>query len=406
MDFLVSSNLRWLLLLLLFGYLLSKKKLLRGVNNYLLLILLPYLVWCILTATWSQVFWLSFMKSGMFFVVVIALVSAGVEWVRRYGWVRCLDCLFWVLVVALLSAFFGIGSSGSIDSMGTVQLYEGLSGNANTLGFLLALAFPFLLWRLYYYWSRLASRCLYGGLLGLDLFFLFKTFARGDTLIVLCILLAFLMSFQLRKQLTWILSGALLLLLLCFLAQPLIVSMVTAHFYKQGARTDDVLSSRQKVWQVSYEQAVKGGWFGGGFGATIGDNTFVLRHLAVGSYGREKGNSQLAIIEETGVVGLLFYAMLLITFFFQAIRYYRSLEGSEKVMLGIVLGSLVGLLVESIPEGWWDAPASSEAMCFWTLFGVVIGLINLKKRKVRCYGCTSVEAPSWTLISDSAASKA
>ena len=37
-DFLVSSNLRWLLLLLLFGYLLSKKKLLRGVNNYLLLI--------------------------------------------------------------------------------------------------------------------------------------------------------------------------------------------------------------------------------------------------------------------------------------------------------------------------------------------------------------------------------
>ena len=141
---------------------------------------------------------------------------------------------------------------------------------------------------------------------------------------------------------------------------------------------------------------------GGGYGATIGDNSFVMKGLNARGYGREKANSQLAIIEETGIVGFVFYCALLIIFFTKGIRCFLRMSGEEKVAMGLILGTLVGLLLESVAEGWWDAPGGQEFTSFWVLFGLAMGVMSLEKRKMR-YGYSSMEAPPREVLSESPA---
>jgi O-antigen ligase len=153
------------------------------------------------------------------------------------------------------------------------------------------------------------------------------------------------------------------------------------YIYKLGTKEQGVLYTREEVWQVSYDQAKKGGWLGGGYGVTIGETVnanFQGGFTSVG-YGREKGNSQLAIVEETGLVGLGIYLASLYLLFARlsksVLRWPRS---PEKMLLSIVVGTLFGMLVGSVFEAWWVAPSSPESVYFWTLAGVALGLAGLK----------------------------
>jgi hypothetical protein len=119
---------------------------------------------------------------------------------------------------------------------------------------------------------------------------------------------------------------------------------------------------------------------GAGFSVTIGDTNYKIKQA---SYGREKGNSQLAILEETGVIGLLLSSVVIFLFFLHVFFYYLRFSSDEKVMLGLVLGSICGLLAESFVEAWWDS-LGPEVICFWTLVGIVFGIIySWKKRRAQ-----------------------
>jgi hypothetical protein len=123
-----------------------------------------------------------------------------------------------------------------------------------------------------------------------------------------------------------------------------------------------VLYTRREVWQISYDQAKKGGWLGGGYGVTIGDTEFEGGFTAVG-YGREKGNSQLAIIEETGLIGFALYLNSLLPLFSSLLKSQkRWRRRPEKVLRGIVTGTLFGMLISSVFEAWWVAPSSPESV--------------------------------------------
>ena len=141
-----------------------------------------------------------------------------------------------------------------------------------------------------------------------------------------------------------------------------------------------MLYTREEVWSKSFEQAKKGGWFGGGYGVTIGDKDFKGGLTAVG-YGREKGNSQLAINEETGLIGLGIYLLSLFVLFKRLIGEQLRLKCSRAgVLLGIVTGTLFGMIMQSVFEAWWVAPGSPESLYFWTLTGVALGITSETKR--------------------------
>ena len=103
---------------------------------------------------------------------------------------------------------------------------------------------------------------------------------------------------------------------------------------------------------------------------TIGDDSFAGGLFSLG-YGREKGNSVLAILEELGQVGLVLYVLLLLYIFhpiWRAAR--RATDRDDSVLLYLILGTLVGLTANSMFEAWWVAPGSPASPYFWAMTGI------------------------------------
>jgi O-antigen ligase len=155
------------------------------------------------------------------------------------------------------------------------------------------------------------------------------------------------------------------------------------YIYKSSKQGQGVFYTREQVWEISKENALAGGWLGAGYGVSIGENEFAGGLTAVG-YGREKGNTQMAIMEETGLVGLGLYAAFLIVLFRRMLRLFlRVGTRDERVLLGIVIGTLVGLTVQGIFEAWWVAPGSPEAAYWWAFVGVASGVSLALERRAQ-----------------------
>lgn len=384
-NFLFSSNSRWILLFVLFCYLFMNGKLLKGFYNELLTAFLLYLSWCLLTVLWSEVFILSCAKTGLLLLVSITMASAGFEWARRYPWENSLNWLFLLITIAFLSGILGKSVGDSTYKLDNIDVYKGLTGNSNLFGIFQSMIFPCLLWGLYKNWESQGRRLIWGGFLGVCLLFLTLSYSRSAILMMLCTAFFFFLSLNVKKKLLMMSLLSILVSLVFFLTSLSINNLI----FK--GQSNKLLNSRESVWLKSYEQAKLGGWMGGGYGVTIGNNQFEMDGLSAAEYGREKSSSQLGIMEETGIIGFGFYLLFLFVYFTRLSQFYRKVRGKEKVLVGIILGTLLGIVVQSIFEAWWDAPGSPEAFYFWTLFGTSIGLMRTLKRTSSNYGYVGLE---------------
>ena len=375
------QDIRFVLLFMVFIYFFLNKKIFAYIDNMtFIFFLLIYLLFCVSTAAWSEIPLLSFSKSTAFLFAVITLVSAGCAWVVKFGYRNSLEWILPILMITLISGIFG---GRADDRIGDVMLYRGLSGNANNFGFLTAVVLPLILWRCYCVKENKRALLFWVIFLILDTRFLFSSFSRSSIVNFLCVILLFAISLPFSKKI--LISFAFIFsfgILLVMMPVSMLESIVMKHVVKgeayamQGqAVSDQILHSREDAWQQSFNNAMKGGMLGAGFSISIDDT-----HYKIGTfYGREKGNSQLAILEETGVIGLLLSSFVTLLFFAYVFPYYMRFDGDEKVMLGLVLGSICGLLAESFVEAWWDS-LGPEVICFWMLIGVVFGIIYLKKQ--------------------------
>ncbi len=389
-DDMGASNLRWIFVFLLFLYLFLNKKLLIYVRYQWKVLLLIYLTWCILTTLWSPIPLLTFLKSALFSFNVIVLLSAGCLWVIKYGYERSLQWLFLILLTVLVSGLRGGASAGSLDYYGAFNLYSGLNGNANAFGFLTAIVSPLIFLKIYQNRASRWSFFFWIFVLILDIHFLIASYSRSSFVIFSCVLACFTLSFPLTKKiLIAFLSFFCLSIVLLMMPVSYLEGMIVNHIGKSRGSINSfnlngIIQSRDSVWKQSVARAERGGFMGGGFAATIGINDFSAKELSSqvsAKYGHEKGNSQLAIMEETGIIGIVLYALILISFFSCAIPCYLRLQGVERVTMGTTLGAILGLLMESLVEGWWDSAAGPEVICFWTLVGIIYGMIYLQKRK-------------------------
>ena len=373
------SVLKWVFLILLSLYALLNKKILSFLPFQQKFLLFIYLFWCIFTSLWSEVSLLSFSKSALFALTVLTLISVGSLWVIKLGLNRSLYWLGFIMVVVLLSGALGGGVSDNVVNIGQhgKGLYGGLSGNPNNLGFLAAIVSPLIIWNCYQVKEKRWSLLMWILFLIADFHFLMMSYSRSAIAIFVSTTCFFVLSLPLSKKLL-VTLGSLFCVAIFLLMMPvsLLETMAFKHVVK-GSTDNQIFSSRQKVWEKSYQQAIEGGVFGGGFSVNIGQ-----RYVASHHYGREKGNSQFAILEETGAVGFFLYVIILIFFYRTAIPCFYRLIGSDKVVMGLVLGGISGLLLESLVEAWWDS-LGPEVICFWTFIGIAYGMIYLEKRKVR-----------------------
>ncbi len=372
--------LRWIGMFLLLIYFFLNKKILVYVNNFWKALLIVYLIWCVSTTLWSEVPILSLSKSTMFALDILVMISAGGLWIQKYGIERGLEWLFFVLAAIFISAL--MGSRGGASN--AVNLYSGVTGNANDFGFDFAMSACLILWRLYATFGIPRKFYFWLVLLVADFYFLLASYSRGSFVVFASILGFFLLSLQLSKKI-FILFITMFGIVMMLLMTPvsLLESMVVSHIVKFGGSqvtADTILLSRENKWEKSYQHALLGGMMGGGFAVTIGETDFVMKDISGIGYGREKGNSQFAIMEETGMIGFILSAILVLFFFFLAIPCYFALQSREKILMGIVLGAITGILLESIVEAWWDSSAGPELICFWSFVGVAHGIIIMHRK--------------------------
>lgn len=344
--------------------------------------LLAYVAWCLLTSAWSEVPELSLMKSTGLALVCVGLFAGGQQWVARLGWERALDYLFPLLALALFAGVFGQSAIESSSEL--LVLYEGLTGNPNMLGSLMNMAIPLLLWQCYRHRRARTRLILWLGMLGIVVGVLLLSVSRSSILAALVTFVVFLSVVGIRRNAILYALAAVVVSGTLFAVPDVYETLEQRYIRKVRPGTEtEVFGSRQEVWEESYDLAIQGGMFGGGYGVTIGDTAFHGGLTAVG-YGREKGNSQLAIMEETGIVGLLLYVVFLVVLFQRASWPMRQARDRDmKVMGALVFGALAGQIAQSLFEAWWVAPGSPEAAYFWAMSGVAVGLsIECRKRLV------------------------
>ncbi len=396
-----NGNTRWGILIFLFIFFILKGNLLRYLNKQLVLFLSLYLFWCFLTSFWSDSPLLSFLKSGIYMVAVITFIRAGIEWVRLNPWQNALNYLWILVVVTLLAGFMGkYNTSSMITLNGGVELYQGLVRGSNMFGVLLAMSFPFLLWQTYQTWSKVTYRIILLFILVCLFYFLIVSGARAALLMTMLTLFFFLNTLHLNKKLLLLFMTIIVSVSATVAYPPLfdkVIKLAISYVYK--SETSSVFKSRTNTWKQSYEGAVEGGAFGLGYGISYDapalKTEFSLEYgLRSDLYGREKGNSQLAILEETGIVGGILYCLLLLCLTIRLIYLFSKIrDPHQRILIGIIIGTFFGMIIESLFENWWGSAGSQETIYFWILVGVARGLeLTLLQKREQYHDHISVKA--------------
>lgn len=372
LDIVFTETTRWGFLLLLGGVLFVRGQLLRPFQTGFGAILAAYCLWCLCTTAWSIVPTLSGLKSIAFVIGSTVFIAAGQAWAAN-GRRPLLHFLWPILVVALFAGFF---DRGAVTRLGSVEIYQGLTGNPNYLGIIIAMSMPLGLWLAYRNWSQPLRRSLSIAIVAALLLALWLAGSRAAFLCVLAISAGFFAAMSTNQRLV---VGGLLAASVASLVVlvPEVEHSISVRVINKANSEEGAFYTRKYVWAESYDLAKQGGLLGVGYGATAGQTDLSKRESALSShgYGREKGNSQLAVWEETGVVGLGFYSLLIIAILAElggAWRYASSRD--QRVQLGLLLGAIVGMLIQSVFEAWWVAPGAPEFAYLFSILGVAAGL--------------------------------
>lgn len=372
-NVLFTTSLRWAILGLVFLVVVRQPVLKSLMLNRFMFSSLAFAVWAMATSFWSEVPALSLMKSSALLLVIVAGAGAGYLSVRRQPLDGALNALAPLTFLMLVTGLLGPSGFRDPQAPEMLTLYQGLTGNANMFGVLCAMAIPYPVWR--YFSGHFDPYRKWWGIFVLVLFGLVMlSNSRAAIATTLFVLLGAYGMRSLGRSVTTLIVILLGIGSLMWFFPATYSDLELRYFYK-GERTGGVLISREDVWDISYSQALKGGIIGGGYGVTIGDPAPVEINLSSAGYGREKGNSQLGIVEETGLIGIALYAASLVYLFATLWRAYRYCPSEKiKVMLGIVIGGMAGFTFQSVFEAWFNAPGSPECMYYWVLAGIAIGL--------------------------------
>lgn len=380
-DRVFTTSTRWVFLALLLASLLPRGDIISAFRTRFAPFMIGYFLWCFATAAWSGVPLLSLAKSAALVVVAVGFIGAGYAWATRQHPRGAIYFLAPVTVMGLVAGLLGRGPS-AIAGAG-IAIYEGLAGNPNYLGLLAALSLPVPLY-LAYALSRAGASRLLSGLCWLVVaaiaVILWRSDSRASILCALIIIstFAFVTSPGRRISIAVVL-GAVAFAVVTL--APEVEQGVVQRVVIKNTVGDDVFLSRRTSWEDTYEGAKKGGAIGLGYGVSAGYTDFSF-NLTSNTYGREKGNSQLAVWEETGLVGLALYAALLVVMFQQFLSGLgRLTDPLSRAEAALLIGSLAGLFAQSVFEAWWVSPGSMESALFWSMAGVMSGLLETRARE-------------------------
>jgi O-antigen ligase len=372
-----NTSTRWIFLILLIMSLLPRGELFMAYRSRSAPILLAYLLWCFVTAIWSAVPLLSLLKAAAFVIVTTTFIGAGQVWSERQF--RSAPIMFLAAITGLASyaAFFAPGGKASVVTGTGITIYQGLAGNPNYLGILVAIgmAVPLYLATVYRDRQNQTMQIFWWAVVAIFGYLLWRTGSRSSIICALT-MIAIYAAVMNRGRRAALVFAAVVAIVAVSVAAPEIEQGVYQRVVVKSARGNDAFFSRRLTWQESERGAAQGGLTGLGYGVSAGYTKFDFS-LTSNNYGREKGNAQLAIWEETGIIGLSLYAVFLITLFAELIVGFANAKSVEsRAESAILIGVIAGLVFQSVFEAWWTSPGSIESSIFWSTVGVAIGKVR------------------------------
>lgn len=379
-----STTTRWILVFVVLVFSLASPRAFRWLRTPTGVLIMIGSIWALLTYFWSMQPQLTLMKAGAWVLVVLALVAGAYHWVQYNSSRDALAFLFPLMIAVMLAGFLGQGDATSFEPSAGFQLYQGLTRGPNMFGSLLFMVMPLLLWKFHLSERHTLGRVVWSLLMASAVVMLLMSVARAS---IIGALLLFAVYFQAqpfsRRAHIGLLVGLVVTAALLTSADSL--DYLEGRFIRKNLQQPDIspFYTREEPWKTSLHMAKAGGVFGAGYGVSIDGGHFRGGFTAVG-YGREKGNTQLAIVEETGLVGLGLHLLFLAALFSMVWRAVRRVgDADHKVLLAIVAGALAGGFGVGLFEAWWVAPGAPESIWFWAMVGVGLGLCTRTRAAAR-----------------------
>lgn len=382
-NLIFNSNVRWLVLLLIFAGLFLKQQLVDCLKGRTALLATLFLIYAVFTTGWSDVPLLSGSKSLLQLVSSLSYFALAVFWTRHAEKNGVLNFLWTVVGLAIVAAVAGTVVAGSSFNMNTeIVLYRGLSYNPNFLGLILLIALPLPLWHSARSDTSRRQRRIAIGVLFFLIIMLLQTVSRASIISASMILLFFFWG-RGATRLAAISALGVIAAGLVTLTAPQVMDDLIFKFVQKGNNEEVAYHSREVLFAESLEAAGAGGAIGLGHGVSFGFSDYSFGQGSA-QYGREKGNSILAMIEELGWVGLLLFVGMLLSIILSLVSAICVATSREDRMnLFIVLGTIIALLVHAQFEAWLLAPGAAATPVFWAFVGVASELSRRIRKEAR-----------------------
>jgi len=343
-------------------------------NRKLVLVLYCFPLWAAITSFWSLDPQNSLIRAGYFaFVLTVAFV-AGTLWFRKK---ENLDLLIpiniFVVLVSVISLIFGVPESSW--ELSPIWRFKGFAQHQNTLGALILFTSLPLIWNLFLKKINIFQLLL----LLINVGVLIITFSRASILsfVLIFVVLTIRLKFTLFLK---ILGAVVVLISILLLIKPQLVIKPINHIVYKGSYS--AYSTREKLFDDSFQSAINGGLLGLGYGVS---NPQIKNPINVGGSNsiREKGNSTLALIEETGIIGLVLFLLPLLTlanYFFRFRKHY-SVSSYELSVISnpslvtnyrsrvLLFTFTLSLLLHSQFEAWLGGVSSFQLLIYFVLLG-------------------------------------
>ena len=350
----------------------------KALRNMMILLFL-FGLWSAATSLWSDYPFISLSRSGYFIFISLSAALGG--YLYRQVKSDILSFLLPANIIIMGLSLFSLITNIPSESWtgGNGKGFMGFAGHQNTLASAILFTLPAVFIKV----RNLKSNALTSGkqvrnislwlLFFINLIILLLTFSRASILAFICGLIIFLILN--KKWNTLIYSAAVILLVFSYIWFSPSLKVEANKFVRKDFPA--FYSTRLWMWEPSCRAALSGGIFGLGYG--ISEPDIIVpgtgSYYDNGRYIREKGNSFLALVEETGLAGLVLF--LLPLGYLLKMQRVKSIELRDTspinhIQFSIIISVLVALIIHSQFEAWMVGVGSIQLPIFFLYIGCMI----------------------------------
>lgn len=329
-----------------------------------------FLTYSFITVFWTENVWLSLAKWILYAIVALTFFLAGAALAQNSTPDRNpFEPLKWVFIPMIVSSIISLASgNGWVGGN-----FRGFSGNSNALGASLMLTTPWLIYELKRSWSQKWPRRILLALAGADFCVMMLTHSRAALLGFLILPIFAVAQMKLARKFT-IAYVVCVVILTTYAFRPATFDFLYQSYVAKSA--DTITASRGEQMMDSWDAAKQGGFFGAGFGVSVGLARY-WNFTTFSDAGREKGNSFLGIVEETGLVGLCLYLGVLWSLGAVIRKQLSSADENRKFIATIALGYFLTALVHGQFEAWFLS-FGPDVSVYWATLGLALGGMSRK----------------------------